>query len=137
MAYVLVIYRYKYSLMQIQPQASSELLQKFVVEGLQEIKGENITILDLREIESAVTDFFIIAEGNSNTQVNALSDSVHKSVRENIGDRPWHIEGKENAEWVLMDYVNVVVHIFQKGTREFYDLESLWGDAPTTTLENL
>jgi ribosome-associated protein len=123
--------------MQLQPQASSELLQKFVVEGLQEIKGENITILDLREIENAVTDFFIIAEGNSNTQVNALSDSVHKSVRENLGDRHWHIEGKENAEWVLMDYVNVVVHIFQKGIREFYDLESLWGDAPTTTLENL
>ena len=123
--------------MQLQPQASSELLQKFVVEGLQEIKGENITILDLREIDNAVTDFFIIAEGNSNTQVNALSDSVHKCVRENVGDRPWHIEGKENAEWVLMDYVNVVVHIFQKGIREFYDLESLWGDAPTTTLENL
>ena len=123
--------------MQLQPQASSELLQKFVVEGLQEIKGENITILDLREIDNAVTDFFIIAEGNSNTQVNALSDSVHISVRENVGDRPWHIEGKENAEWVLMDYVNVVVHIFQKGIREFYDLESLWGDAPTTTLENL
>lgn len=137
MAYVLVIYWHKYSLMQLQPQASSELLQKFVVEGLQEIKGENITILDLREIDNAVTDFFIIAEGNSNTQVNGLSDSVHKSVRENIGDRPWHIEGKENAEWVLMDYVNVVVHIFQKGIREFYDLESLWGDAPTTTLENL
>lgn len=137
MAHVLVIYRYKKSLMQLQPQASSELLQKFVVEGLQEIKGENITILDLREIENAVTDYFVIAEGNSNTQVSALSDSVHKSVRENVGDRPWHIEGKENAEWVLMDYVNVVVHIFQKGTREFYDLESLWGDAPTTTLENL
>lgn len=137
MAYVLVIYWHKYSLMQLQPQASSELLQKFVVEGLQEIKGGNITILDLREIDNAVTDFFIIAEGNSNTQVNALSDSVHKSVRENVGDRPWHIEGKENAEWVLMDYVNVVVHIFQKGIREFYDLESLWGDAPTTTLENL
>tara|TARA_B100000900_G_scaffold416234_1_gene450370 strand:+ start:5168 stop:5539 length:372 start_codon:yes stop_codon:yes gene_type:complete len=123
--------------MQLQPQASSELLQKFVVEGLQEIKGENITILDLREIENAVTDFFIIAEGTSNTQVNALSDIVQKSVRENVGDRPWHIEGKENAEWVLMDYVDVVVHIFQKGIREFYDLESLWGDAPTTTLENL
>ena len=114
--------------MQVQPHASSELLQKFVVEGLQDVK---------REIDNAVTDFFIIAEGNSNTQVNALSDSVHKSVRENIGDRPWHIEGKDNAEWVLMDYVNVVVHVFQKGIREFYDLESLWGDAPTTTLENL
>ena len=65
------------------------------------------------------------------------SESVHKSVRENLGDKPWHVEGKDNAEWVLMDYVNVVVHIFQKGTREFYDLESLWGDAPSKTLENL
>jgi ribosome-associated protein len=123
--------------MHIKPEASSELLKKFVVEGLQNIKGENITIMDLREIENAVTDFFIIAEGNSNTQVNALADSVHKEVRENIGDRPWHVEGKENSEWVLMDYVNVVVHIFQKGIREFYDLESLWGDAPVETLENL
>lgn len=123
--------------MQQHPQASSELLQNFVVEGLQDVKGENITILDLREIDNAVTDFFIITEGSSNTQVNALSESVHKSVRENLGDRPWHVEGKENAEWVLMDYVNVVVHIFQKGTREFYDLESLWGDAPSKTLENL
>src|SRR6056300_1777712 len=119
------------------PEASSELLQKFVVEGLQEIKGENITILDLREIDNAVTDFFIIAEGNSNTQVNGLSDSVHKSVRENVGDRPWHIEGKDNAEWVLMDYVNVVVHIFQKGIREFCDLEGLWGDAEVSHIENL
>ena len=123
--------------MQQQPQASSELLQNFVVEGLQDVKGENITILDLREIDNAVTDFFIISEGSSNTQVNALSESVHKSVRENLGDRPWHVEGKDNAEWVLMDYVNVVVHIFQKGTREFYDLESLWGDATSKTLENL
>ena len=123
--------------MQQQPQASSELLQNFVVEGLQDVNGENITILDLREIDNAVTDFFIISEGSSNTQVNALSESVHKSVRENLGDKPWHVEGKDNAEWVLMDYVNVVVHIFQKGTREFYDLESLWGDAQSKTLENL
>ena len=124
-------------LMHSKPEASSELLKKFVIDGLQDVKGENITILDLREIDNAVTDFFIIAEGNSNTQVNALADSVHKSVRESVGDKPWHVEGKDNAEWVLMDYVNVVVHIFQKGIREFYDLESLWGDAETTTLENL
>ena len=137
MAHVLVFFSHKKTLMQQQPQASSEILQNFVVEGLQDVKGENITILDLREIDNAVTDFFIISEGSSNTQVNALSESVHKSVRENLGDRPWHVEGKDNAEWVLMDYVNVVVHIFQKGTREFYDLESLWGDAPSKTLENL
>ena len=122
--------------MHTKPEASSELVKKFVVEGLQEIKGQNITVLDLREIENAVTDFFIIAEGNSNTQVNSLADSVHKVVRENVGDRPWHIEGRENSEWVLMDYVSVVVHIFQTGIREFYDLESLWGDAEVTTIEN-
>ena len=122
--------------MHTKPEASSELVKKFVVEGLQEIKGQNITVLDLREIENAVTDFFIIAEGNSNTQVNSLADSVHKVVRENVGDRPWHIEGRENSEWVLMDYVTVVVHVFQTGIREFYDLESLWGDAEVTTIEN-
>ena len=122
--------------MHTKPEASSELVKKFVVVGLQEIKGQNITVLDLREIENAVTDFFIIAEGNSNTQVNSLADSVHKVVRENVGDKPWHIEGRENSEWVLMDYVTVVVHIFQTGIREFYDLESLWGDAEVTTIEN-
>ena len=122
--------------MHAKPEASSELVKKFVVEGLQEIKGQNITVLDLREIENAVTDFFIIAEGNSNTQVNSLADSVHKVVRENVGDKPWHIEGRDNSEWVLMDYVTVVVHVFQKGIREFYDLEGLWGDAEITIIEN-
>ena len=122
--------------MHTKPEASSELVKKFVVEGLQEIKGQNITVLDLREIENAVTDFFIIAEGNSNIQVNSLADSVHKVVRENVGDKPWHIEGRDNSEWVLMDYVTVVVHVFQKGIREFYDLEGLWGDAEITIIEN-
>ena len=122
--------------MHTKPEASSELVKKFVVEGLQEIKGQNITVLDLREIENAVTDFFIIAEGNSNTQVNSLADSVHKVVRENVGDKPWHIEGRDNSEWVLMDYVTVVVHVFQKGIREFYDLEGLWGDEEITIIEN-
>jgi ribosome-associated protein len=122
--------------MHTKPEASSELLKKFIVDGLEDVKGENITILDLRELENTVTDFFIIAEGNSNTQVNALADSVHKAVRENLDERPWHVEGKDNAEWVLMDYVNAVVHIFQKGIREFYDLESLWGDAEITRIEN-
>ena len=122
--------------MHTKPEASSELVKKFVVEGLQEIKGQNITVLDLREIENAVTDFFIIAEGNSNTKVNSLADSVHKVVRENVGDKPWHIEGRDNSEWVLMDYVTVVVHVFQKGIREFYDLEGLWGDAEITIIEN-
>lgn len=122
--------------MHTKPEASSELVKKFVVDGLQDVKGQNITVLDLREIENAVTDFFIIAEGTSNTQVNALADSVHKVVRESVNEKPWHVEGRDNAEWVLMDYVNVVVHIFQAGVREFYDLESLWGDAAITKIDN-
>lgn len=122
--------------MHTKPEASSELVKKFVVDGLQDVKGQNITVLDLREIENAVTDFFIIAEGTSNTQVNALADSVHKVLRESVNEKPWHVEGRDNAEWVLMDYVNVVVHIFQAGVREFYDLESLWGDAAITKIDN-
>jgi ribosome-associated protein len=101
-----------------------------IIEGVEEVKGENITVLDLREIENSVCNFFVIADAQSTTQVKAISDSVEKIVRENLQDKPWHVEGKENAEWILMDYVNVVVHIFRKEARKFYDIESLWGDAP-------
>ena len=79
--------------------------------------------------------YFIICTGNSNTQVNALSQSIQKLVSKELKDKPWHIEGEANAEWILMDYVNVVVHIFQKKAREFYDIEGLWGDAKVTTIE--
>lgn len=105
-----------------------------IIEGLEDIKGENIVILDLRKLENSICDFFVIAEGNSNTQVNALANSVEKKVRETLHDKPWHVEGSTNAEWVLLDYVNVAVHIFQKNVREFYDLESLWGDATITKI---
>ena len=116
------------------PEASSELLKKFVVNGLQQIKGENITIMDLRKIENAVTDFFVIAEGNSNTQVNAIADSVQKETIEVLGDKAWHKEGTDSSEWILMDYVNVVAHIFQTPVRDFYALEELWGDAQITKI---
>ncbi len=102
-----------------------------IIEGLEDIKGENIIILDLTKLENTICDYFIICDGNSNTQVNALANSVEKRVREQLGEKPWHIEGTTTAEWVLLDYVNVTVHIFQKNVREFYDLESLWGDAIT------
>ena len=92
-------------------------------------------ILDLRDIENTVCDYFIICDGTSNTQVNAIVNSVQKKVSKTLRDKPWHIEGSENAEWVLMDYVNVVVHVFQKHIREYYRIESLWGDAKITTIE--
>ena len=108
----------------------SEDLVKTIISGIEEVKGENITILYLRKIENSVCDFFVITDVQSSTQVKAISDSIEKSVREDLNDRPWHVEGKENAEWILMDYVQVAVHIFRKEARKFYDIESLWSDAP-------
>ncbi|WP_179005322.1 ribosome silencing factor [Winogradskyella forsetii] len=106
-----------------------------IIGGIEEVKGKEITILDLREIENTVCDYFIVCEGSSNTQVNAIVGSIQKQVSKTLKDKPWHVEGTENAEWVLMDYVNVVVHVFQKHIREYYDIESLWGDAKTTQIE--
>lgn len=115
-------------------QASADELIAFIIKGIDDVKGENIQLLDLRNIENTVCDYFIICSGNSNTQVNAISGSVQKVVSKEIKDKPWHVEGETNAEWVLMDYVNVVVHIFQKQVRDFYDIESLWGDAKITQI---
>lgn len=113
---------------------STDELISVIIKGIDEVKGENIQLLDLRGIENTVCDYFIICSGNSNTQVNAISGSVQKVVSKELKDKPWHIEGQGNSEWVLMDYVNVVVHIFQKNVREFYDIESLWGDAVITEI---
>jgi len=95
-----------------------------------------MTILDLREIDNTPCDYFIICDGNSNTQVNAIAGSVQKLVSKELHDKPWHVEGEINAEWILMDYINVVVHVFQKSIREFYNLESLWGDAKITNINS-
>ncbi len=114
---------------------SSDNLITFTIDGIEDVKGQNITILDLRDIENTVCDYFIICEGTSNTQVNAIVNSVQKKVSKNIKEKPWHIEGNENAEWVLMDYVDVVVHIFQKHIRQYYDIENLWGDAKITQIK--
>jgi len=116
--------------------ASADELITLILEGIEEVKGQDIILLDLREIENTVCDYFIICNGTSNTQVNAIVGSVQKTVSKTIQDKPWHIEGQDNAEWVLMDYVNVVVHVFQKHVREFYDIEGLWGDAKFTEIES-
>ncbi len=107
-----------------------------IVSSIQDVKGEDIMIFDLSEIENSVAETFIICSGNSNTQVNAISGSVEKKVRNELGERPWHVEGTENAMWVLVDYISVVVHIFQREVRSYYDLEELWGDAKITLVEN-
>ena len=96
----------------------------------------NIEILDLREIENTVCDYFIICTGTSNTHVNAISGIIQKQAGKICKEKPWHVEGEGNAEWILLDYVNVVVHVFQKHTREYYDIESLWGDAKITSIQS-
>ncbi|TXD82358.1 ribosome silencing factor [Subsaximicrobium wynnwilliamsii] len=115
---------------------SPDQLITTIIAGIEDVKGKEITILDLREIENTVCDYFIICEGSSNTQVNAIVNSIQKKVSKELKDNPWHVEGSDNAEWVLMDYVNVVVHVFQKQIRTYYDIESLWGDAKTTVIES-
>ncbi len=114
----------------------TDVLITTIVKGIEEVKGRNINILDLRDIENTVCDYFIICDGTSNTQVSAVVNAIQKMVSKEIQEKPWHVEGLENAEWVLMDYVNVVVHVFQKHTREFYDIESLWGDAKSITIDS-
>lgn len=113
---------------------SADQLITVIIKGIEEVKGEDIQLFDLREIDNTVTDYFIICTGNSNTQVSAISGSIQKMVSKELQDKPWHVEGEANAEWILMDYVNVVVHVFQKSVREFYDIEGLWGDATITTI---
>ena len=119
-----------------QKKINTDELIAVIIKGIEDVKGEDIQLLDLREIENTVCDYFIICSGNSNTQVNAISGSVQKTVSKEIKDKPWHVEGQNNSEWILMDYVNVVVHVFQKHVREFYDIESLWGDAKITAIKS-
>ncbi|MDU8885318.1 ribosome silencing factor [Yeosuana sp. MJ-SS3] len=114
---------------------SADQLITTILGGIEDVKGKEINILDLREIENTVCDYFIICEGTSNTQVSAIINSIQKKVSKEHKEKPWHIEGLDNAEWVLIDYVNIVVHVFQKHIREYYDIESLWGDAKTTVIE--
>ena len=113
---------------------SADDLITAILKAIDEIKGVDIQLLDLREIENTVCDYFIICSGTSNTHVNAISGIIQKQVSKLTKEKPWHVEGERNAEWILLDYVNIVVHIFQKPVREYYDIESLWGDARITTI---
>jgi ribosome-associated protein len=106
---------------------------KNIIKAIQEKKGENIISLDLRKIPEAVSDFFIICEGASTTQVKAIADSIEEEVRKNCDELPYKHEGRQTYQWVLIDYVNVVVHVMLPENRRFYKLEDMWSDAP---LEN-
>ena len=100
-----------------------------IIKGIEEKKGYGITCIHLGQLENAVADYFIICHGTSRTQVDAIAGSVVETVRKEQHEKPWQQEGFENAEWILLDYVKAVVHIFQQHTRDFYKLEELWADA--------
>jgi ribosome-associated protein len=104
---------------------------KAIIDAIQQKKGENIISLDLRKIPEAVSDFFIICEANNNTQLKAIADSVEHEVKAKCGEIPFKHEGKQALQWILIDYVNVVVHIMLPEPRKFYQLEEMWSDAPT------
>lgn len=108
---------------------SGEVLSRLVVRGMLEKKAANIIVMDLRNVKNAITDFFVICSGNTDTQIDAIATSIEEEIIKASGIRPWHQEGRQNKEWILLDYVDVVAHVFRKDRRKFYDLESLWGDA--------
>ena len=111
---------------------ASDQLADIVIHGMQERKANDIVKLNLGPLQNSITDYFIICHGTSRTQVEAIADSVEAEVKKTTGQNPWHREGFENCEWVLLDYYDVVVHIFQPETRNFYQLERLWADAERT-----
>jgi len=112
----------------------SKTLIDTIIDAISDLKGEEIKILDLREIENAFCEYFIICTGNSNTHVAAIATAIERKVRKETKEKPWHVEGTENSQWILIDYTNIIVHIFQKQYREYYDIEGLWGDAKELTV---
>lgn len=115
----------------------SQVLCDAIVEGMQENKAKDIVVLDLREIHNAVCDYFVICSGESSTQVDGISSSVMRHTRKELSEKPYSVEGQSNREWILLDYVSVVAHVFYKETRTFYELEDLWADAVRVDVPNL
>jgi ribosome-associated protein len=114
----------------------ADVLLSSIVEGIFEKKGLNVLKIDLRKLENRITDYFVICHATSTTQVSAICDSVEDVARAQAGEKPLHVEGLDNCFWVLLDYGTVIVHIFLEEYRNFYSLESLWGDAVIAAMED-
>ncbi len=112
-------------------------LRPIIIEGIQERKGHSISVVDLSDIESAPVSEFIICQGNSNQQVAAIADSVRDYLLENYGIKPYNYDGYRNAQWIVIDYGNTLVHVFTRETRQLYNLEELWADAPIIEIPDL
>jgi ribosome-associated protein len=118
-------------------EANSDILAELVVKGMQEKKATDIVVMNLKSLKNAVSDYFIIASANSDTQLDAIANAIEEEVYKAVKQNPWQSEGRTNKEWVLLDYVDVVAHIFLKDKREFYALEELWGDANIQHVETV
>lgn len=105
-----------------------------IVDGMQDKKAKHITIINLSKLENRVADYFVICDADSNTHVNAIADSVEETVMKKTKEKPYHSEGYQNSEWILVDYVNIVAHVFLRETREFYNIEGLWADGEITNI---
>ncbi len=116
---------------------SIEDLNAIIIDSIQDIKGKNLVKLDLRHLDDAPASFFIICEGDSTTQVKAISENIYKRLKTEAGEFPSHYEGQQNSMWICMDYFEIVVHVFYKDTRSYYELEDLWSDAIFTEYQNL
>ena len=115
---------------------SSTILADVIISGLQGRKAKEIHLIDLRGIGNTLCDYFVVCHGTSSTHAEALADAAEDEVRTNLSEKPSHKEGLGNAEWILLDYFDVVVHIFQESSREFYNIEDLWADAQITVIED-
>ncbi len=116
---------------------AEDQLNNLIIDAIQDIKGKNIVKIDLRHLDDAPTDYFIICEGDSSTQIKAISDNIGRRLKEELGISPNHYEGVDGSKWVLVDYFQTVVHVFYPETRAFYDIEELWSDATITEYENI
>lgn len=114
----------------------AEVLLSSVIKGIFEKKGQNVLKIDLRKLENRITDYFVVCHASSGTQVGAICDSVDDAVRKETGEKPLHLEGLDNCFWVLLDYGNVIVHVFLEEYRNFYSLESLWSDGKIEKMED-
>ena len=122
--------------MKISEKGTSEQLANKITEGIQDKNGREIILLDLKDVENSICDYFVICHGTSNTHVDAISESVDNKVKKDLQEKPYRKEGLNNLTWVLMDYEDVVVHIFQEEYRKFYNLEDLWADAKVSKIED-
>lgn len=117
--------------------AKTEQLVDTITRAIQEKKGEDIAVIDLTQTDGAIASYFIICQGNSPTQVNAIAESVGDMARIDLGEKPAHVNGLDLCQWVAIDYVDVIVHIFVPELRNYYNLEDLWQDAPVKMIPNL